>query len=197
MIREFLRHSLLELAKEALSSHSECFLAGRSVQWEVSNGLGVWEDSVGKKHGHLWLISGVFLVWERCQNEELAQLIAKGCGSKVIFLLKSITVVPQKHVEIVEHPQDDFCWNNLFSMSQRGPSTLTEGFSMAKLDVIRWRQPIEKSPKMRWTSGFVYPHVLSTHVCFNIAMIFLSKQQHVQLMQEIHHVVVTKWSKEV
>ena len=143
MIRDFLRHSLLELAKETLSSHSDCFSAGRSVQWEVSNGLGVWGDFVDKKHGHLWWISGVFLVWDRYQNEELAQLIAKGCGSKVIFLLKIITVVPQKPVEIVEHPQDDFCWNNLFSMSQRGPSTLTEGFSIAKLDVIRWRQPIE------------------------------------------------------
>lgn len=30
-------------------------------------------------------------------------------GFTVIFLLKSITVVFQKHVEIVENPQDDFC----------------------------------------------------------------------------------------
>lgn len=69
MIREFLRHSLLELAKETLSSHSV-----RSVQREVSNGFGVWGYFVGEKMGQVF-----FLVWDHCQNRELAVLQSYFC----------------------------------------------------------------------------------------------------------------------
>jgi len=101
MIREFLRHCLLELAKETLSSHSV-----RSVQWEVSNGFGVWGYLVGEKMAASLITFRVF----SC----LGSLSTLRVGPKVVVLQsnrcpKSITVVFQKHVEIVENPQDDFC----------------------------------------------------------------------------------------
>ena len=73
----------------------------------------------------------------------------KRCGFTVISLPKSITVVFQKHVEIVENPQDDFLLLKqcVFHVS-KGSSTLTEGFfKKTKLDVIRWRQTSAESPK--------------------------------------------------
>ena len=97
MIREFLRHSLLELAKETLSSHSV-----RSVQWEVSNGFRVWGILLAKKWRHLGDFKGLFLGLGSLSKSRVG-------GFTVKSLPKSITVVFQKHVEIVENPQDGFC----------------------------------------------------------------------------------------
>lgn len=82
MIREFLRHSLLELAKETLSSHSV-----RSVQWEVSNGFGVWGYLVGEKMAASLITFRVFFLFGIIVNIESWP---KGCG----FTVKSL---PKKH----------------------------------------------------------------------------------------------------
>lgn len=141
MIREFLRHSLLELAKETLSSHSV-----RSVQREVSNGFGVWGYFVGEKMGQVF-----FLVWDHCQNRELAVLQSYFCWKASPLysksMLKSLKILKMTFVKTMK------C---VFHLS-KGSSTLTEGFfKKTKLDVIRWRQSSAESPKMCRKSGLEF-----------------------------------------